>query len=300
MELISNFLQYLTTQKRYSPHTIHAYQTDLMQFNQFLAMLYEGDTSQNYLTQATYPDVRSWVIDLAEQELKSRSINRKLATLRTFYKYCLRRAYMERSPVAGIKQLKSPRYLSPFVPEGDLSSLPSLFEQLPDDTTQWQNWLMVELIYGTGIRVSELIGLRCMDVDFEQAQLKVMGKRKKQRIVPLHPFLLGFLKKFHELNVSLTVQAPTAPFFKTPKGEELYPMLVYRAVRNVLDGITTIEKRSPHVLRHTFATHLLDKGADLNAIKDLLGHASLAATQHYAHNTIERLKKIFEQAHPRA
>ncbi len=298
---IDSFLAYLAHQKRYSPHTITAYRTDLVQYEDFYARLNATDEEAGMavprpqLQAATHSDVRSWMISLMDDEkITSRSINRKLATLRTFYKFLHKRGEIAKTPMHKIRFLKAAKKISPFVPEADTERIPETIVFAEDFEGQ-RNKLVIELLYGTGIRLAELINLQVRDIYFYEGTIKVTGKKNKQRIIPLHPPLLDFLKMFVQIHVKAGGWLVT-----TNKGEQAYPMLIYRTVREVLDRVTSVERRSPHVLRHTFATHLLEQGADLNAIKDLLGHSSLASTQTYAHNTIGKLKKVFEQAHPKA
>jgi integrase/recombinase XerC len=302
--LIDSFLAYLAHQKRYSPHTVVAYRTDLGQFADFFARLNDSPDPEApaegagqpgpSLAEAGHSDIRAWMVSLLDDEkLTSRSVNRKLATLRTFYKFLHKRGDLAKTPMQKVRFLKAAKKISPFVPEADTARIPDTIE-FADDFAGQRDKLVIELLYGTGIRLSELINLRVQDIAFYQGTIRVMGKKQKQRIVPLHPELLAFLKTF------VQIHAKGGWLITTQHGEQAYPMLIYRTVRNVLDRVTSVERRSPHVLRHTFATHLLEQGADLNAIKDLLGHSSLASTQTYAHNTIGKLKKVFEQAHPKA
>jgi integrase/recombinase XerC len=295
---IARFLAYIKHQKRYSEHTVRAYRTDLWQFEAFYIDLnQDGGAAADLpnLVQAQPGDVRAWVISLMDDErISPRSINRKLASLRAFYKFLHRRADIGRTPMQKVRLLKADRKISPFVPRADTERMAEQL-QFSDDFAGQRDQLVVELLYGTGIRLSELIGLHQRDINFYDGTIKVWGKKNKQRLVPVHPPLLQFIKAYTQRFV-----AASSWLITTNQGEQAYPALIYRTVRRVLDQVTTVERRSPHVLRHTFATHLLDHGADLNAIKDLLGHSSLASTQVYAHNSIEKLKKVFEQAHPKA
>jgi integrase/recombinase XerC len=297
---LASFLAYIKHQKRYSEHTVRAYRTDLWQFEAFYIKLnQDGEAASPApppdLVQAQPGDVRAWVVSLMDDErISPRSINRKLASLRAFYKFLHRRADIGRTPMQKVRLLKADRKISPFVPRPDTERMAEQL-QFADDFSGQRDKLVVELLYGTGIRLSELIGLHLRDVNFYEGTLKVWGKKNKQRLVPIHPPLLEFIKAF-----SQRFGTASGWLITTNQGEQAYPALIYRTVRRVLDQVTTVERRSPHVLRHTFATHLLDHGADLNAIKDLLGHSSLASTQVYAHNSIEKLKKVFEQAHPKA
>jgi integrase/recombinase XerC len=244
--------------------------------------------------------IRSWIVSLDEQNFSPVSINRKIATLKSFYKFLLKNNQITKNPTVRIKSLKTAQKTPDFVEEQKLLLLldglhfSNTFEDL-------RSKVILETLYGTGIRVSELIHLQFTDIDFYNKQIKVLGKRSKERIIPLHDTLV-FLMKHYELVKKVQFDAQnTSPYFiLTDHGEQAYPKLIYNTVRKYLAIITTQNKKSPHTLRHTFATHLLNKGADLNAIKDLLGHASLSATQIYTHNSLDRLKEVFDQAHPKA
>ena len=227
-----------------------------------------------------------------DEQLHPRSVNRKISALRAYYKFLESRGYIVLSPVKNLKRIKTDKPLPLFVKEHEMRKL---FDSIAfsEDLEGQRDKLVFELLYGTGIRISELLDLRKSDVNFYEATIKVCGKGEKERIIPLNQILLDFLKKYVQLNHCEYLVI-------TDKGEKAYKMLVYRIVRNVLEQITTTERKSPHVLRHTFATHLLEKGADINAVKDLLGHRTLVSTQVYTHNTMERLKAVFEKAHPKA
>lgn len=281
--MLGSFLKYLTFEKRYSEHTVVAYQNDLLQFEAFITSF---DTT---LLKATHQHVRSWVIELMNENLAPRTVNRKIASLRTYYKFLMQREEISADPTSRVKALKSAKKLPSFVQEQELRTLLNSFTFEGEDGLR--DRIILELLYGTGIRLSELINLRWKDVDFETQTIKVLGKRNKERIIPIPGELLSQLT---------TVEDRQAFVVTTDEGKQAYPMLIYRIVKKYLSTFTSTDKRSPHVMRHTFATHLLNKGADLNAVKDLLGHSSLAATQVYTHNTIEKLKDVYKQAHPKA
>ena len=289
--LIDQFIAYIQAEKRFSPLTVEAYQRDMEQFATFLKKDFETDE----LTQATILMVKSYVVHMKEEGLENRSINRKLSTLRTFYKYCLRENLIEKSPMTGVKALKLPKTLVKFVTETDINKV-SFGDK--DDFPTCRDRLLFELLYQTGMRQAELRGLKDGDVDKMDMQLKIHGKRNKDRLVPLSREMIQLIVQYQALR-DATFADKAERLLLNDKGEEMSPSYVYNKVHHMLEGVTTLKQKSPHVLRHTFATHLLDEGASLVAIQKLLGHQDLATTQIYAHNTIEQLKKIHKQAHPK-
>lgn len=291
--MFKDFLDYLSNEKRYSVHTLTSYELDLTQFCAFLEKYYEKLPP----AEASFPIIRTWLAELASGEYEAKSIQRKIACLRSFYKFLLRENKIQVNPMLRIKAPKSKKALPVFVEEQKLNDLFN-DEFFTEDFSGQRDRVVLELLYGTGIRLSELIGLKESDVSFFDRYIRVLGKGKKERIIPIHDELFALLKRFVKLKDETGFHSPK--IILTDKGEEAYPMFVYRIVRKYLDQITTVDKRSPHVLRHSFATHLLNKGAELSAIKDLLGHSSLAATQVYTHNSLEQLKQVFKQAHPKA
>ena len=289
--LIDQFIGYIQAEKRFSVLTVEAYQRDMLQFAEFMRTEFEIED----LTQVKTTQVKSFIVHLKSEGLENRSINRKMSTLRTFYKYCLRENLMEKSPMTGVKALKQPKSLVKFVTETDINKVS--FGDKADFATV-RDHLLFEMLYQTGMRQAELRGLTDGDVDKMGMQVKIHGKRNKDRIVPLSREMIVLIDQYKTLrDATFTVKADR--LLLNDKGEEMSPSYVYNKVHHMLEGVTTLKQKSPHVLRHTFATHLLDEGASLVAIQKLLGHEDLATTQIYAHNTIEQLKKIHKQAHPK-
>ncbi|MCU0432574.1 MAG: tyrosine-type recombinase/integrase [Bacteroidia bacterium] len=303
-DCISQFLDYLAFEKRFSPHTQTAYRVDLIQLRDYLAVTYDNTLPE----EAGYQLIRSWIVELMNQGISPRSVNRKITTLRTFYRFLMREGKVKVNPMLKIQGPKTARRLPEYVEEKQMQQLldgRAFDPQEGEDTYDAeQARLVVEMLYGTGIRLAELIGLRQDDFNFSRNTIKVLGKRNKERIVPVPVALTELARGF--IAIKATRQVPPDPedgivyLFQQNTGKKLPRKFVYTLVRRYLSLVTTIDKRSPHVLRHTFATHMLNNGADLNAIKELLGHANLSATQVYTHNTVEKLKNIYQQAHPRA
>ena len=292
--IIKKFYSYLEFEKRYSLHTLSSYEIDLKQFKVFLLEVFNEKDACN----VDHNQVRSWVVELMEKQLANTSINRKVSTLKVFYKYLLKTGEIIKNPTSKIHSLKKDQKLPEFVEERNINKL---LDQLSayESFEELRDVVILELFYGTGMRLSELMNLKEVDVRLDVGSLKVIGKGNNERRIPLNKTLLELLPKYirkkHE-----EADNNTEFLVVTNSGDQLYRMFIYRTVRKYLGLINTQSKKSPHVLRHTFATHLLDKGADLNAIKELLGHSSLATTQIYTHNTLGKLKKIFDQAHPKA
>ena len=294
--MIDSFINYLEFEKKASPHTVDAYRRDLRQLEEFVGLSFEI----NEISEAQHPELRAWVIDLVDSGLSTTSVNRKIATLRSYYKFLLRSRIISKDPTYKLKGLKNPKKLPEFVQEEAIKSV--LDESVYEPGFEGQRDKMVmEFLYLTGVRLSELIGLKWSDINLIEDSVKVLGKRKKERIIPITKGLkqnILLYKKVFEERFSKAGQSEY--FIVSNQQKQSYPMMIFRIVRHYLDLFAQTSKRSPHVLRHTFATHLLNKGADLNAVKDLLGHANLAATQVYTHNSMEKLKAVFEQAHPKA
>jgi len=293
--MVDSFFKYLQFEKRYSPRTILSYQTDLQQFSKFLKETFQEEN----LELASYGIIRGWIVSLVEAKMDARSINRKIACLRSFFKFCLKQEVIEKNPMMKIKVLKTQKKLPHFVHEEDMTKLLD-HVQFSDNLEGCRDRLIVELFYGTGIRLAELIGLKESNVNLRDRTIKVLGKRNKERVIPFSKSIVPIIEEYVAKRNREVDSKKHGFLFVINNGDPVYPMMVYRLVRKYLDKFSSVEKRSPHVLRHSFATHLLNKGAEINAVKDLLGHTSLAATQVYTHNSMEKLKKVFDQAHPKA
>ena len=289
--MIERFLRYIRTEKRYSNLTVSAYKRDLEQFAGYLINIY----GQNDIVKATTQMARSYIVSLKEKGEESRSINRKMSALRSFYKFCLREEAIEVSPMQGIKSLKQPKELAKFVPEHDIEKV--RFEG-EGDFKVVRDELLFEMFYQTGMRQAELRGLKDSDVDKMAMHIKVLGKRNKERIIPISRQLLEMTENYKKVRDEQFPERENVMLLVNDRGEAMSPYFVYRVVHKILEGVTTLEQKSPHVLRHTFATHLLNEGADIRAIQKILGHSSLSSTQIYTHNTIEQLKEIYQTAHP--
>lgn len=289
------FFKHLQFEKRYSPHTLISYKTDLRQFSDYLSETYQMDDP----AEADPSLIRSWIVTLMQKKLDARSVNRKIACLRSYYKFLLRQGRISQNPTLKIVPPKASKKLPSFLSQDDFNRLLDSFG-FADTYEGYRDKLIMEMLYGTGIRLSELIGINHADVNLPARTIKVKGKGNKERIIPINTSLYACLLAYLEKKTSFFPHNPSSVLFVTNKTLPLYPKFIYRVVKKYLSLITTANHRSPHVLRHSFATHLLNQGADLNAIKDLLGHASLAATQVYTHNSIEQLKSIFDKAHPKA
>jgi integrase/recombinase XerC len=294
--MIESFLKYLQYEKRVSPNTVIAYQNDLLQFQDFLFTTFHESKAEA----ADYNNIRTWIISLDELKLDAKSINRKIACLRSLYKFLMRQEIIAKNPMEKIRILKTKKKLPSFIKEQDMASMLDEDEIFTDTFSGWRNKLIIELFYATGIRLSELINLKGADVDVRNRTIKVLGKRNKERVIPFGRSIVSILEHYLRIRNREIEMKKHNFLFVTENGERCYPMLVQRIFKKYLEKFPSVEKRSPHVLRHTYATHLLNKGAEINAVKDLLGHSSLAATQVYTHNSIEKLKKVFDQAHPKA
>ncbi|WP_394767906.1 tyrosine-type recombinase/integrase [Ferruginibacter sp.] len=288
-------MDYLKFQKRYSQHTIISYQNDLTSFFDFI----ETQFAIQSLNEINASFARSWLASLKEKGIESKSINRKISTLKSFFKYQLKKGVIPTSPMATIVSTKVKKRLPQFVAENDINTLFNYME-FPDNWNGKTHRLMFHLLYNTGIRQAELINLKEAHIDTGNSTIKVLGKGNKERILPVSNELTQLIKKYVTDKQTELVLGDREILLVSEKGKKLYPKYVYTVVKKYLAAVTTIDKKSPHVLRHTFATHLMNNGADINAVKELLGHSSLAATQIYTHNTIEKLKEVYKKAHPKA
>ncbi|MBC2839132.1 tyrosine-type recombinase/integrase [Robiginitalea sp. SC105] len=288
------FRKYLTLEKQYASHTVRAYLTDLEEFSEF-ACAGAGDMK---LEELPYPIIRNWIIHLMESGLGNRSVNRKIASLKAYYKFQLREGRIEASPLAGHKPLKTPRRVEVPFSESEMRGL--LEDWDPEGGYEaMRDKMVVELLYTTGMRRAELIGLKLSDLDLAEGVLRVTGKRDKERILPLLPGVGRELEAYIRLRETEFPEAEEPYLFLSPRGNKMYENLVYRIINKYLSKVSAKSKKSPHILRHTFATHLLNQGADMNSVKELLGHTSLASTQVYTHNSIAELKRIHGTSHPR-
>ena len=294
---LEQFISYIKYEKRYSPHTVAAYESDLAQFYAFLN---HPEEVINHPNEITHHHIRNWMVELMNQKLTSRSVNRKVATLRKYFKFLLQGQIITATPTARIQTPKISKQLPVVVEEEKLSRLLDNKEIFGPDFKGRRDKLIIELLFGTGMRLAELMGITEADINTYEGTVKVLGKRNKQRIIPLNKELKVLLQEYLLLKKSEIFANKSLKLIVTDKGADTYAKMIYLIVQKYLNYISTQDKKSPHVLRHTFATSLLNKGADLNAIKDLLGHASLSATQVYTHNSVERLKSIYKQAHPKA
>jgi len=288
------FIEYLAVERKYSTHTVTAYHKDLQQFQQYLAEHYNSIP----VSEITHQQIRSWLAQLLADGVKATSVNRKISTLKSFFKHLKRVGRVLGNPMGKVQAPKKPKQLPVFVEKTKIAALTdTIMPEEGDNYISTRNRLVIELLYGTGMRLSELIHLKEEDIDFYNGTLKVLGKRNKERIIPITKPLLKLIKDYCFLKLE---NDEKNLYLLSNKGKKMYPKLVYNIVKGNLSLVTTLKKRSPHVLRHSFATHLLENGADLNAIKELLGHANLAATQVYTHNTIERLKDVHKKSHPKS
>jgi integrase/recombinase XerC len=286
-------MEFLRHEKRSSPHTVLSYLNDLEQLAAYLASAYQVSD----ITEVNHSLIRSWIVELMEEENSSRTVTRKITTLKSFYRFLQREKVITVNPMLKIQGPKVAKRLPVFV---EKQGMDKLLEELEFEPTfeGTRDKLILEMFYGTGMRLAELINIRPTDIELNKMTVKVLGKRSKERIIPFHQTLKDSIVSF--LSLREEEGYGKTEFFFTKRGKKLGPKFVYSMVRSYLSKVTTIDKKSPHVLRHTFATHMLNNGADLNAIKELLGHASLSATQVYTHNTIEKLKNIHKKAHPKA
>lgn len=289
------FLEYLQFEKNYSAHTVEAYKKDLSDFSKFVNDTYDLNTIENI----NYPIVRNWIVNLVETGISNRSINRKVSSLSTYYRFLQKVEAIKENPLAQHKALKVSKKVQ--VPFSEIE-ITKVLDELPSekDFEGLRNMLIVELFYSTGIRRSELINIKINDINFSNQTLKVLGKRNKERIIPLLDSVIQNIEVYLDVRNQQETSKDSVHLFLTKKGVKIYETLVYRIINEYFSKTSAKVKKSPHVLRHSFATHLLNQGADLNAVKELLGHSSLAATQVYTHSSIAELKKVYANAHPRS
>ncbi len=295
---IESFLKYLQLEKRYSINTVISYRNDLTQFASFIQTNY----SESHINAVSHKQLRLWLAELINEGVTPRSVNRKITSLKAFYKYLLQRDIINQNPMEKVSSPKTPKKLPVFVSKDNIESL---FDEniFTNDFNGLRARFLIELFYATGMRLSELTNIKNHDFDLASMTVKVTGKRNKQRIIPLIPSIKKTFQYYIEEKNKYILDndiKDTEYVFITDKGNKLYSKFAYRIVNSYLGLVSTINKKSPHVLRHTFATHMLNEGADLNAIKEILGHSNLSATQVYTHNTIDKLKKVYKQAHPKA
>ena len=290
---IQKFIDYLLLEKKYSPQTVIAYQKDIESFQLFLSQ--EFNSSE--VSKANYSQIRQWIIQLVDRAISNRTINRKISSLNSYYKFLLKIESIDANPLMKHKALKVSKKIQIPFSETEVNLV---LNSMGTETFEGvRDKLIVELFYSTGIRRIELVQLQIQDVDLVQGQIKVLGKRNKERIIPLLPSVMETAETYLLERIKLESIVDTSSLFLTKKGTKVYETLVYRIITVYFDDISTKVKKSPHILRHSFATHLLNNGADLNAVKELLGHSSLAATQIYTHNSVAKLKKVYEKSHPR-
>lgn len=293
MNLITSFLEYLSLEKKYSVHTIKAYKRDLISFQNFCIESYQ----QEKISDINYSQIRSWIVDLVERKVSNRSVNRKISSLKSFYKYLQKIKIIQNNPLSSHKALKTSKKIQVPFSIKEVNEVLSNIET-EDSFESTRNKLIVALFYSTGMRRTELIQLKMNSINFSEKQLKVIGKRNKERLLPLLPSVLKSMHNY--IKQRDLIDTSEDYLFLTSKGNKLYETLVYRIINNYFSNVSSKLKKSPHILRHSFASHMLNEGADLNSVKELLGHSSLASTQVYTHNSLEQLKKVYKQAHPRS
>ena len=291
--MIDAFLEYLSLEKKYSLHTVTAYKNDLRSFKDFLVSEYD---QENFL-EVHYPQIRNWIVVLVGENISNRTINRKISSLKSLYKFLQKTSQIEVNPLSQHKSLKTEKRVQvPFTTK-EINAVICQIE-VGDDFISTRDKLIVELFYSTGIRRAELINIKSRDISFSDSTIKVLGKRNKERYVPLLTSVVETLEKYLELKKDFSIGLEE--LLITKKGNKIYETLVYRIINSYFSSVSSKEKKSPHILRHSFATHLLNQGANLNSVKELLGHSSLAATQVYVQNSLDAIKKVYNQAHPRS
>ena len=293
IKMITSFLEYLVLERKYSNHTITAYKNDINSFFKFCMDEYETKN----LKDVHYSQIRSWIVKLVDEGISNNSINRKISSLKSFYKFLQKTNQITSSPLVKHKSLKVAKKVQvPFTSKEINEVIEGL--EVESDFKSIRNKLIVELFYSTGMRRAELINLKRNALNFQSKTIKVLGKRNKERLIPLIPSVIKTIEEYLSFKNKITTN--TNYLFVTDKGNKIYETLVYRVINNYFSDVSTKVKKSPHILRHSFATHLLNQGADLNSVKELLGHSSLASTQVYTHNSLEKIKQVYNQAHPRS
>jgi len=292
---VTAFISYLALEKHYSPHTIKAYNNDIVEFGSYCAQNFDISN----IEKVDYGIIRSWIVQLVEAGMSNRSVNRKVASLKAYFKFLLKTESISASPLARHKALKTSKKIEIPFSEAEMERI---FKEVPfeNDFEGTRDKLIIELLYTTGIRRSELINLKLTDINLLESSIKVLGKRNKERIIPLLHSITELFQSYFQLRAELNIPKEEVFVFLSKNGHKIYETLVYRIINRYFSMVSSKLKRSPHILRHTFATHLLNKGADMNAVKELLGHSSLASTQVYTHNSIAELKKVHSTAHPRS
>ncbi len=290
---ISHFITYLDCEKKYSPYTITAYSKDLSSFEEFC----ESEFQIKEISGVAYSVIRSWIVKLVEGDISNRSINRKISSLRSYFNFLLKSKQIEEHPLRKHKALKVEKRINVPFSEKEINEVLDFFDQA-EGFEQVRDKLIIELLYTTGMRRAELIGLKNTSIDLSQGIVKVLGKRNKERQLPLLFSVLGTVEKYKLLRKDIVSESDS--FLITKKGDDIYPTLVYRIINEYFSKVSVKVKKSPHIVRHSFATHLLSEGADLNSVKELLGHSSLASTQVYTHSNLKDLKIMYNQAHPRS
>jgi len=291
---IKSFIDYLQLEKKYSLNTVKAYENDIKSFSEFN----KKEFGQSSLNKANYSQIRSWIVKLVESKISNRSINRKISSLNTYYKFLLKIEEIKENPLDNHKALKTKKTIQLPFSEKEVSNALDI-NNFKDSYEGKRDRLIIEMLYSTGIRRIELVGIKLKDLDFSSSRIKVLGKRNKERFIPMLESTILLVKEYLDYRSELNRIKDKDFLFLTSKGEKIYENLVYRITNKYFDYVSSKVKKSPHILRHSFATHLLNNGADLNAVKDLLGHSSLAATQVYTNRSIEEIKKVYSNTHPR-
>jgi len=290
---IKHFIEYLSFEKKYSSHTIRAYNDDLGSFQRFCKITFDNEK----LADVNYSQIRSWIVEMVNENISNRTVNRKISSLKSFYKFLVKTKQIKESPLLKHQALKiSKRVQVPFS-EKEINEVIDNLNEF-DDFESVRNKLIVELLYSTGMRRAELMEIKQNSINFTNSTLKVLGKRNKERYIPLLNSVKQTLKTY--LDLRKEIESTSENLLITIKGNKIYPTLVYRIINDYFSAVSSKVKKSPHVIRHSFATHLLNEGADLNSVKELLGHSSLASTQIYTHSSLNELKKVYNQAHPRS